>query len=147
MSLNILLKTNQPAKCTCASVQGAGYFLGPTTGCGTRSTSLSALTNLFWQLSRDGNWHFSGMSHASTASPKPSFKAPWWLRDAAVGRGNAGWTTSKSGHLCLCQNCSQGPPAEKDLKRICAETSLMSPRRPNQSRDWTELNWRLCRLL
>ena len=127
MSLNILLKTNQPAKCTCASVQGAGYFLGPTTGCGTRSTSLSALTNLFWQLSRDGNSY--GLGHATRHDSlfRPPFKAPWRLDEAVVGRGNTGWTTSKSGHLCLCQNCSQGPPAEKDLKRICAETSLMSP--------------------
>ena len=27
--------------------------------------------------SRNGNVHGSGMSHATTASPKPSFKAPW----------------------------------------------------------------------
>ena len=31
-----------------------------------------------WQLSTDGNVHGSGMSHATTASPKPSFRAPWW---------------------------------------------------------------------
>ena len=30
-----------------------------------------------------------------------------------VGRGNAGWTTSKSGHSCWCQNCLQGPPTEE----------------------------------
>ena len=29
------------------------------------------------------------------------------------GAGNAGWTTSKSGHPCPCQNCSLGPPAKK----------------------------------
>ena len=54
-----------------------------------------------------------GMSHATTASPEPSFRAPWRVGDAVVGRGNAGWTTSKSGHICPCQNCSQGPSAEK----------------------------------
>ena len=32
---------------------------------------------------------------------------------AVVGRGNVGWTTSKSGHTCPCQNCSHGPSAEK----------------------------------
>ena len=31
-----------------------------------------------------------GMSHASTASPKPSFRAPWRVGDAVVGRGK-GW--------------------------------------------------------
>ena len=30
-----------------------------------------------------------------------------------VSRGNAGWTTSKIGHTCPCQDCSQGPPPEK----------------------------------
>ena len=33
--------------------------------------------DLFWQLSRDGNLHGSGMSHATTPSPKSSFRAPW----------------------------------------------------------------------
>ena len=40
------------------------------------------------------------------------FRAPWRMGDAVVGRGNAGWTISKSGHPRPCQNCSQGPPAE-----------------------------------
>ena len=69
--------------------------------------------NLFWQLSRDGNLNVSVMSHATTASWKPSLKASWMVGDAVVGRGNAGWTSSKSGHPCLCQNCSQWPPSEK----------------------------------
>ena len=42
-----------------------------------------------------------------------SFRTPWRLGDAVVGRGNAGWTTSKSGHICQCQSCSQWPLAEK----------------------------------
>ena len=85
----------------------------PTTGCRARSTSLWVHRNLFWQLSRDGNLHVSGISHATAASPKPSFRVPWRLGEAVVGRGNAGGTSSKSGHPCPCQNCSQGPPAEK----------------------------------
>ena len=51
--------------------------------------------NLFWQLSRDGHLHGSGMSHATTASPKPSFSTPRRVGDAVVGRGIAEWTTSK----------------------------------------------------
>ena len=58
--------------------------------------------NLFRQLSRDGNLHGPGMSHATTASPNPSFRAPWRVGDAVVGRGNARWTTSKTGHPCQC---------------------------------------------
>ena len=33
------------------------------------------------------------------------------------------------------------PSAERDWKRISAESSFMYPRRPNRSRDWTEVNW------
>ena len=46
----------------------------------------------------------SGMSHTTTASPQPSFRAPWMVGNAIVSRGNAGWTISKSGHPCPCQN-------------------------------------------
>ena len=67
----------------------------------------------FLQLSRDGNLHGLGMLNATTASPKPSFEAPWRIGNAMVCRGNAGWATSKSGHPCPCQNCSHGPPAKK----------------------------------
>ena len=88
----------------------------PAMGCRAGSTSLWVHRNLFWQLSRDGNLHGLGMSHTTTASPKPSFKAPWMVSNAVVGRGNAGWTVSKSGHPCLCWNCSQGPPAENTGK-------------------------------
>ena len=31
----------------------------------------------FWHLSKDRNLHGSGMSHATTASPKPFFREPW----------------------------------------------------------------------
>ena len=61
----------------------------------------------------------SGISHASTVSPKPSFTAPGRVGDAVVGKGNAGGTKSKSGHPCSCQNCSQAPPAEKTGRDLC----------------------------
>ena len=86
----------------------------PTTACGARSSSLWVHRNLFWQLPGDGNLHGLGcMSNSTTASPKPSFRAPWKVGDTVVSRGNGGWTLSKSGHSCPCQNCSQWPPAEK----------------------------------
>ena len=65
------------------------------TGCRERSTSLWVCRNLFWQPSRDGHLHGFGMSQARTASPKPSFREPWRVGDAVVGRGKAGWTTLK----------------------------------------------------
>ena len=49
----------------------------PMTGCRARSTPLLVHRNLFWQLSRDRNLRGLGMSHATTASTKPSVRAPW----------------------------------------------------------------------
>ena len=96
--------------------------------------------NLLFQLSRDGNVHGSGMSHTTTASPKISLRAPWKFGNAVVGRGNAGWTTSKSGHSCLCQNCPQQPSAGKagggaPLNRL----PCPPPPTTNRSKDWTEV--------
>ena len=78
------------------------------------------------------------MSHATTASPKLSFKAPWRVGDAVVGRGNAGWTTAKSGHPCQCQKCSQGPPAEKTERGSLLNRSSGPPDDPIGQE--TELN-------
>ena len=44
-----------------------------------------------------------------------------------VGRGNAEWTTSKCGHPCPCQNCSQGRPAEKTGRRSLLNRPSSSP--------------------
>ena len=63
-----------------------------------------------------------------------------------VSRRRAGWTTSESGHPCLCQNCSQGTPAEKTGRGSLLDRTSCAPWRPNQSRDWTELNWNVRRL-
>ena len=84
------------------------------------------------------NLHGSGMSHATTASPKPSFRIPWRVGSAVVGRGNAGWTTSKSAHPCPSKNCSQGPPAEKTGRGSLLNCPSCASDDP---RDWTELNW------
>ena len=62
----------------------------------------------FWQLSRDGNFHGSGMSHTPIPSPKLSFRATWRIGDAMVGRGNTGWTTPKSGHPSHARNSRKG---------------------------------------
>ena len=98
--------------------------------------------NLFWHCPEtETNLHGSGKSLATTASPKPPFRAPKRVGDAVVGRGNAEWTTWKSGRPCrelLTKACCR-----KDRKRISAESSLMPappPRQPNRSRHRTELN-------
>ena len=109
----------------------------PMNGCEARSTSLWVHRNLFWQPSRDGNLHGSGMSHVTTASPKPSVTAPWRVGDVMVGRGNVGWTTSKSGHPCPSQNRSQWPLAEKTGKGSLVN-HLSCPL--DDSFGWTQLN-------
>ena len=48
------------------------------------------------------------MSHSTTASPKASFRAPRRVGGAVVGRGNAGWTTSKSGHPSHARTAHKG---------------------------------------
>ena len=79
------------------------------------------------------------MSDAMTASPKLFFKAPWRVGDAMVGRGNAGWTTSKSGHPCPCQTCSRRPAAEKTGRASLPNRLSCPPDDPIGK--GTELNW------
>ena len=55
-------------------------------------------------------WRFARFRHF-ICHDSLSFRAPWRVGNAMVGRGNAGWTTSNSGHPCSCQKCSQGPLA------------------------------------
>ena len=78
------------------------------------------------------------MSHVTTASPKPPFRAPWRVGDAVVDRENDGWTTPKSGHPCPCQNCSRGPPAEKTGRGSLLNRISCSPDDPIGAE--TELN-------
>ena len=90
-----------------------------------------------------GILHGSGMSYAMTASPKPSFRAPWRVGDAVVGRGNAGWTTPKSGHPCPSQNCSQGLSAEMNGRGfLLNRPSCPPPTHSVKGLNWTELNCR-----
>ena len=65
----------------------------------------------------------------------PSFRTSWRLGNAVFGRGNAGvdnikeWTSLPIPELPTRAWC------RKDWKRIAAESSLMSPRRPSRSRE------------
>ena len=55
--------------------------------------------------------------------------------DTVVGRRNAGWTTPKSGTSKSMPGLLTRASCRKDWKRISAESSVMTPRRPNRSRD------------
>ena len=125
------------------------FFTSPTcsiwsvTGYGARSTTLWAHRKLFWQLSRGRNLHGSGVSHAAKAFPNPSFRASWRVDDAMVGRGNAGWISSKS-DPCPCQNCWQGPLAEKTGTGSLLNGPSCSP--DDSVGQGTALNWTWCML-
>ena len=118
----------------------------PMTGCGTISASMWVHMNPFWQLSRDGNLHGSGMSHALTASSKPCFRTPRRVGNAMDGRGNAGWTTSKGAHLCACQNCSQWSPAKPPKKKNGRQSQLSHPSCTplNPISRGSKVNWTSC---
>ena len=88
---------------------------------------------------RDRNLHDSGTSHTKTASPKPSFRAPWRACNTVVSRENAEWTMSKSGHPCPCRNYSQWPPAEKTGRGSLLNSPSCPPEDPIGQ--GTELNW------
>ena len=88
--------------------------------------------------------HGSDMSHATTASPKPSFRAPWRAGDVVAGRGDDGWTTLKSWHLCPCQNYSQGLPAEKTKRGSLLNRTSCPPDDPvgqGTEMNWTFVDW------
>ena len=51
-------------------------------------------------------------------------RAPWSVGYAVVSRGNAGWTTPRSGHPCPCQN-SQQLPAENNNNKQTGRRSLL----------------------
>ena len=85
-------------------------------------------------------WKHLGMSHTMTA----------FFKTILQGTLEVGWHCGWEDMLdrqhqsvdipCPCQNCSQGPPAEKTGRGSLLQ-SLMSPWWPNRPRDWTELNW------
>ena len=54
--------------------------------CWPLSTFLGVHKDLFWQLPREGKLHGLDMSHATTTSSIPSFRASWTVGDAMVGR-------------------------------------------------------------
>ena len=96
--------------------------------------------NLFWQLSRDGNLHGSGLSRITSACPKPSLNGLQRLDTALVGRGKDGRTTLESGRPCLCRNCSCRPPEGNKTERESLQNHHHVPRRFNTELDFCSLN-------
>ena len=69
------------------------------------------------------------------------------LQGTGAGVGDAGWIGGATWSAEEMLEWSSLPMPELFTMASCgevkisAESSLMSPRRPNRSRDWTELNW------
>ena len=117
------------------------FLLFPVTLISFEGVSLWGQTSSPWRMA----W-FSGVSHATIASPKPSSGHLGGRATPLVGRGNAGWLTSISGHSGPGQICSQWPPAEKTGKASLLNRPSCSPPPPSLSPDdqigqGTELNW------
>ena len=78
------------------------------------------------------NLQGSGISHAMTASPESFFRPPWRVgdvvKDMLYGHIEK-WTSLP------CQNCSQGPPAEKTGRGFL----LNHPSQSVKGLNWTEL--------
>ena len=85
---------------------------------------------------KGGNLHGLGMLRAMTSSPEPSFRASWRVGDAVV-LGGQHQRADIPAHTELLAKASPS----KDWKKIFPESSVMSSRHPNQSRDWAEPNW------
>ena len=109
-------------------------YLGHKTYDGTRSTSLWAHRNLFWQLSsRRKLVLFGHTRHGSV------FKT---ILKGTLGDGRRRsrqrkcWEDNiKEWTSLLMPELFTTASSRKDWKRISAESSVMSPRRPNRSRD------------
>ena len=109
----------------------------PMTWCRARSTSMWVQRNVFWQVLRDRNLHGFGMSHATTASPKPFFGASLRVDDAMVGR-SAGWTQWEEWTSLPMPELLTMAFSRKDWKRIFSESSVKAPDDPVGQ---PELNW------
>ena len=82
-------------------------------------------------VKRGWNLHGLGMS--------PVFRASWRLDDAVVSRGNVGWTMSKSGHPCPCQNCSCLPSTGRAGRGSLLNHPSSSPMTQSvKGLNWTE---------
>ena len=110
----------------------------PTTWCGARSTSLWAYRNLLWQLSRDWNSHGSVMLH----TPATSLWLSFMEGRQCCGQLRKCWMDNIRERTFLPrQELLAMALYRKDCNMTSAEFSLMSPKEPKQSRDWTELKW------
>ena len=103
------------------------------------STSLWLHRNPLRQLSKDGNLHGSGMSQATTTSPKPSSRVPWMVTPYFSSEEMLdGQHQGVDIPPCPCHNCSQGPPAEKTGRGSLLNHPLCPP--DNSIGQGTELN-------
>ena len=85
----------------------------------SRAWCMSAASNILWSV-KDWFLIFGTQS---------TFRASWRVDVVVVGRGNAGWTMSKSGHPCPCQNCSRWPTAQK-TERLRQDVCWIVPHAP-----------------
>ena len=121
----------------------ASWSARPKTGSGARSTPMRVHRNVFWQLSRDGHLHGSGMPHATTASPKESsFRAPWRVGDALSAEEMLDGEHQRVDIPAYARIAYKSPLLKRLEEELCCIVPLPPPpsRLLNRSLDWTELN-------
>ena len=92
--------------------------------CSSFPNIVSLLVSQLCPRKRKLAWPWRVTRHDSLS--ESSLRAPWRVDDVVVGRGNDGWTKSRSGHLCLCQTCPRWRPSDKTGRG----SSIMSPDDP-----------------
>ena len=86
-------------------------------------------------MSRDESLHGSSMLDAMTASPKPSFRAPWRMGDAVVGREKCWMDNIKEWNSLPMPELLTRASCRKDWKRIPGDRSLVFPQQHNLPKD------------
>ena len=130
----------------------AAFILGKSTEAwdttsGQKAKDFTLSTTHRWERWNKGShWWFTFKRDQTEPPPttyktisKPEATLEKLLKDGM--KRTWAFLSTSSGHPCPFQNCSQWPHTEKIGKRISAESSLLSPLWPNQSRDWIEVNW------
>ena len=106
-------------------------------GCGARSVSFWAHRKLFWQLPKtETETRMVRACHKRQPLQNHPPRALQSMGDAVAARSNARWTMSvKEWTFLPMSELLTRVSCRKDWNRIPAESSVISTRRPNRSRD------------
>ena len=106
-------------------------------------THPNSLSKTIPQGTLEGGWHQSWQLVSGCFQPsQPTSIQLCTSHLTLTTRGNVGWTNIKEWTSLPMSELLTKVCCRKDWKRISTESSFMSPRPPNQSWDWSELNYK-----